>query len=53
MIPFQVENAVKCNGQADKQQGTANKKPTAETKIMSELAALSKSQISYKFLLVT
>lgn len=31
-VPLQIENAVERNGQADKQQGAAKEKPTAEKK---------------------
>lgn len=35
VIPLQIEDAVKRNGQADKQQGGTGQKPTAETKTVS------------------
>ena len=41
--PLQVEDAVTCDRQTDKQQGTAHDKPTAETKATGGLTALSKS----------
>lgn len=42
VIPLQIEDAVKCDGQADKQQGSTEEKPTAETKTVSGLTAPSK-----------
>lgn len=42
VIPLQIEDAVKRDGQADKQQGPTEEKPTAETKTVSGLTAPSK-----------
>lgn len=46
MIPFQIENAVKCNGQADKQQGTPKEEPTVEKKWYQDWRHLANQQAS-------